>query len=162
MKKAQIQSQIFIYIFGIVVISLILIFGIKAIKDFSKDTEAVSLVSFENDLVSYADSTASEYNSVKKIEIMLPKIFNQVCFTDEFTNESQISTDYPLIKDELKDGTSNNVFVKSKNLQRSIYVARLRVSNDMDNHFLCLNNTEGRILFTLKGKGKYADIRNIS
>lgn len=155
-KKAEIESQIFIYIFALIVISLILVFGIKAINSFRKDTEKISSVNFQVDMKSLIANIASQYGSIEIADISLPKDYRKVCFVDDMTTASETAA-YPLIKDALS--TSDNIFLIKA--QSDIESFKLDTPIQVDNngaHFLCVDNINGKIRFTIEGKARYAEI----
>lgn len=156
-KKAQIQSQIFIYVFALIVVSLILVFGIKAIYSFKKDTEKVSIVNFQTDIKTLVASAAAEYGSVQKAEILLPKEFRQVCFTDSETANIDIST-YPLIYNAVVDKTADNVYLVKEANNVEQFKTQTSILVNYPNHFMCINNTKGKIVFTIKGMSRYAEV----
>ena len=154
-KKAQIQSQIFIYVFALLVISLILFFGIKSLASFKKDTEKVVLVNFVNDLKSRVASITSEYDSVEEVTLDLPKEYTTVCFL----NKDASPTDYAIVNEYI--GTDNNVFILKENLlEKEFNAGKIRVMDGTGS--LCIDNTNGEITFILTGKGKYSEISSSS
>ncbi len=165
-KKAQIQSQIFIYIFAIIVVSLILIIGAKAIFSVKKDTDKISFVNFQTDLKAKAASAASEYGSVQKGEFYLPKDVKQVCFVNPDFGSSKTSLSaananlYPLIQNSLYSNVLDNVYlIKSVNDVEAFKTqTKIVVPNSVNTHFLCINNTNGKVSFTLKGMSKYVEV----
>lgn len=157
-KKSQIQSQIFIYVFAVIVVSLILIFGVKAIFSVKKDTDNIAIVNFQTDLKTIVASVASEYGSIQKAELILPKEFKQVCFTDSLTNSVNIPSGYPLIKNALESGVLDNIHVIKSANDINEFKTQTNLSVNYNNHFFCVNNTQGRIIFTIKGLSRYAEI----
>jgi len=161
MKKAQVQTQAFIYIFAIIVVSLILIVGVRAIFSFKKDTEKISLVNFQTDIKTRIAGVAAEYGSVEKVSILLPKEFKQVCFADKYTPYNFPGyTNYILINDLFNPvtRTSDNIFVLKTPTDFEQFKTSTPIELNPKGGFLCVNNTRGEIAFTLKGKGKYAEI----
>lgn len=158
-KKAQIQSQIFIYVFALLIISLILFFGVKAISKFKGDTDKVALGSFVTDLNSKIRSVTSEYDSIQEVNLDLPKQFKQVCFTDKDTQASEVSI--PIIKNYIQDNSKSNVFIlKEQNiLEQELKTGEINVIGPTTSpNFLCVPNINGKLKFMAKGKGKYAEI----
>ncbi|NOZ80659.1 MAG: hypothetical protein GXP63_03205 [DPANN group archaeon] len=81
-KKGQIIGQIFVYLMGIVIIGMIVLYGYKVILNFQGKTEDVALVTFKTTLQRSLREMAIEYGSVKMQMLTLPSDFNRVCFTD--------------------------------------------------------------------------------
>ena len=157
MKKAQIQSQMFIYVFAIIVISLVLFFGIKSISSFTKDTSKVVLVNFINDMKSRILGITSEYDSISEVTLDLPKDYVAVCFINSklYGRSSEFSpSDYGSILNEYIT-TDNNVFIIKKGnvLEREFDTGKIKVSSPF-----CVSNSNGRIIFKVIGKGRYAEV----
>jgi hypothetical protein len=81
LTKAQ-AEQIFVVIISLIIAALIFIYGFKAIQDFTQRTEDISLTSFQTKLQSSVRTIASDYGSVKILDIGVPSKFNKVCFLD--------------------------------------------------------------------------------
>lgn len=151
MKKAQIQSQIFIYVFALLVISLIMFFGIKSLSSFKKDTEKVILVNFVTELKTKVQSITSEYDSFSEVTLDLPKEYTKVCF-----KEKGATTGINMIDSEYIN-SDNNVFILKKGILDTEFNAG-KIQIPTASKSLCLDNTLGKITFTVKGKGRYAEI----
>ncbi|MBW2977586.1 hypothetical protein KY331_01955 [Candidatus Woesearchaeota archaeon] len=80
-KKAQL-GQVFIYIFAAVLAVSIMLYGYRTIRGFGQRTEQIGLVRFKTDLESEIRTIASDYGSVKKVELPLPSKYTKVCFVD--------------------------------------------------------------------------------
>lgn len=161
-KKSQIQSQIFIYVFALLVISLILFFGIKSLSSFKKDTEKVILVNFVTELKSKISSITSEYDSVSEVSLDLPKDYEAVCFKSSKIYDSTTlfsGTHYDSILNEYIT-TDNNVFIMKKGglLESEFNAGKIQVPSNTP---FCIDNNLGTIKFRVRGKGRYAEISNL-
>ena len=82
MKKAQIASQPFIYIMGIIVMVLILTFGIRAISSLKREAELVQMSTFITDLNKYVETYYNlNVGSSREITLTVPNQVDMVCFT---------------------------------------------------------------------------------
>src|SRR3989338_10330750 len=81
-RKAQIQTEIFVYIIAIVIVGLILIFGYNAVKDFGSKSEQVELLSFKKDMEGTFKTVASSYGEIQIKKLKLPVGFEELCFVN--------------------------------------------------------------------------------
>jgi len=84
MKKAQIQTQVFVYLLSLVIVGLVLLYGYKAITGFKDRQESVSLIEFEGQMENLITSMKSRPDSLKKISVTVPGSFKYVCFGDNY------------------------------------------------------------------------------
>ena len=156
-KKAQAQ-QIFIFIIAIVIASMIFLYGYKAIRDFTKRTEEISLVRFQTELQSAVRTISPDYGSIKKLELSVPSNYEKVCFVNsEYNDNADICTptteDYnPIICDAWQAGTQNVFLVPMANVP--IKVSTLEITNEQG--YLCQPVIHGKIVIRLEGKGNRA------
>jgi hypothetical protein len=81
-KKAQIAGQVFIFILAAALAILILAYGYKAISSFTARTQDIAFINFKTDLQNEARKMASEYGSVKKLDLTMPGNFEMLCLVD--------------------------------------------------------------------------------
>ncbi|MBI4739180.1 hypothetical protein HY772_06510 [Candidatus Woesearchaeota archaeon] len=80
-SKAQIVGQVFIYAISIIMIALILAYGYKAIKDFSKRGEEVALITLKSSMQNAFKGIVSDYGTIKRPDLDIPGKYKKVCFT---------------------------------------------------------------------------------
>jgi len=165
MKKAQL-SQVFIYIFAAVLAVSIMLYGYRMIKGFGQRTEQIGLVRFKTDLESEIRQIASDYGSVKKVELTLPSKYIKVCFIDstityetnpEVINNSEICkiepgnpNFNPLGCDAWRSGTQNIFLVPWADFV--IKTGKIKVDPEGD-YALCIPTINNRITLRLEGLG---------
>ncbi len=123
MKKGQLLSQPFFYIFAIVVIGLILIFGFNYVSKLMNTGCQVEGLSFVNDVQAkvnevYSLSYGSSYEcsivsisgqSKSRCELILPTGVKGFCFVDTTLNYNPQDLIFPEVKDiVVKLGSSAN------------------------------------------------------
>lgn len=156
-KKGQAQ-QIFIFILAIVIASMIFIYGYRAIVDFTTRSGEVALVNFQNEIQSNIKTIASDFGSVKKLQLSLPSDFQKVCFIDfEKPPGRGLCTpgqpDYnPLACDVWEESKTQNVFLVPQ-ADITIKVAQLEIESP---GYLCTDVLNGKIVLRLEGKGQKA------
>lgn len=154
MKKAQVQ-QIFIFVFILIVVSLTIVFGYKYIKQITKGGEEISITMFQQELEKRIKAVSQNYGEVDIVEFELATKHENLCFVDSSYFEEgaeDIQTDYPLIDISVNSGVKDNVFIgkEAKPLEVS--------SLEIENGFLCINNTHGKIKLKIEGLGTKAKI----
>jgi len=91
MKKAQQPGQIFMYILGIIVVSAIIVYGYKAISDFSEKGDEVAFLSFKQQLENTVKSMVSDYGTVKKTSLLVSGKYEKFCVVDFSTYSPGVS-----------------------------------------------------------------------
>jgi hypothetical protein len=109
--KAQ-AGQILIYVLAIIVFSLTLIYGYKAIKYFSDRSTEISYLQLENEIKSEVEKVKGDsMGSVKKKILQIPGSYREVCFFNSVGRGGRsINEGYQLISENL-DVTENNMFL---------------------------------------------------
>jgi len=155
-KKAQIIGQAFIFILAAVLAVLIIAYGYKAISTFVSQADEISFVSFKTDLEKQIRIMASDFGSVKKLELQMPGSYQLLCLVDlEKRSQAQSSNicnpeneDYiPEVCDAWEtSGSVENVFL--------IPIKSFKVSAmEIPNGYLCVRPKANKIILRLEGKG---------
>ena len=160
-NRAQISSQIFVYILAAVVIAVILLVGYKAISTILGFTSQVPIDDFKVDFESNVHKLARSYGSIKKFEITLPDKFDTICFIDSMNEEEEFeisaNIDNVFIEDIVSDNVQKNVFLlKDEIIEESFYVENMDVLRD----YLCIEN-KGLMELWFEGTGKKACVKKI-
>lgn len=152
MNKAQLYSQIFIYVLTIILISFILVYGYNAVQNFKKRAEQVSCLKFKNDLVNSIESISSDFGSIKRKDLQLCASYSKVCFVETFVSPNLPYDIDPIIKDSILSGTGRNVFLVEDIAKESFYSGKISVEPDV----LCIRVVNNKISLKLEGKGNHA------
>jgi hypothetical protein len=103
--KAQVAGQIMMYVLAIIVFSMTLIYGYKAIKYFSDRSTEISYLQLENEITTEVEKVMGDSaGSVKKKVLQIPGNYDEVCFFSSVgrTGTRSISgSSYTLIDDNL-------------------------------------------------------------
>lgn len=160
-KKSQAHTQIMMYIFAMIIVSAVLLYGYQAVKGFMSQTKTVALIQFKNDFAATVE-TSTGYGSVTKKVLDVPAEYTKICFVDREHSSQAEQTDLcdslditayePLICDAWKSSDPANVFFVDKLMKGSFNVNYLRVP---DPGWLCLTPVNGRITLRLEGQGSY-------
>ncbi len=141
---------------AIIILSLILLFGYKSVKDLITKSDQVDYIHFKTKLestikrVDYGDRLIEEFS--------VPKAYKEICFIDlkdtAPSSGSAFNTDYPIIRDSWNSEVKTNVFlVASKDDTESFYVEKIIVNN-AGNNYLCFSATRGKIKASFEGIGR--------
>ena len=152
MKKAQLYSQIFIYILTIFLTAIILVYGYNAVDNFRKRADQLACLKFQNDLKNAIQSIYSDYGSVKKKELQLCGTYTRVCFVESIAQPTIPANADPIIKDSILSKTGKNVFFLEKTTKESFYAGKISVDPDI----LCITASNNNINLRLEGRGDYA------
>lgn len=167
MKKKSQTQQIFIYIVAIILFALILAYGYKAINDFRKRTDEVSLLQMEKDISSTVKRVAPDYGTIVKKELSIPLKYEKVCFVDLVTSNTvplntelcnDIKDDYNYIAcNSWEDKASYNMFCISNGDTLTYDIGRVKIE---DPYYFCIASVNGKITLRLEGKGDHAMLSN--
>ncbi|MEM4263652.1 MAG: hypothetical protein QW666_02030 [Candidatus Woesearchaeota archaeon] len=154
MRKAQMIGQIFIFVLAALIFILILTYGYRAISNFLQRSEQVALIDFKTDLESAVETIKRDYGSVKKIELLVPKRYTEVCFVDPDKSKrpGDLEQERPLMYATWLAG-SENVFLVPKQ-EAPIYLEDIAVEGG----YTCISASHGKISLRLEGTGRKAKI----
>ena len=150
--KAQLYSQIFIYILTIILISFILVYGYNAVQNFKKRAEQVSCLKFKNDLTNAIESISSDFGSIKRKDLQLCAGYSRVCFVESFESPNLPNDVDPIIKDSVLSSAGKNVFLVENIAKESFYAGKISVEPDV----LCIKAINNQVSLRLDGKGNHA------
>ena len=161
MARAQIQTQIFVYILSMIVIGLVLLYGYNAIRGFRERQEQVSLIEVENQLKTTIKALSSDYDSIRKEELLLPSGFNMICFVDNrylgYGNNVPNCVDLKqdsraIVEDAMGAGTANIFLVPDGT--ENYMIGNIEVSQGC----ICIERTGNKAVFRVKGLGNGVEI----
>ena len=127
MKKAQLMSQPFYYIFIVIVIALVLIFGFNLINKLQNTQEKAKFIQFKTDFNQDINNVYLQNpGSRSSFSLLLPEDVKQVCFK------------------------TNNLITKISSSE-SNYFQSFNVDNLVSNNH-CIKIINNRLSFTLENK----------
>jgi len=154
-KKSQVAGQILMYILAIIVFSLTLIYGYKAVKYFSDRGTEISYLQMENDIISEIKKIESDTTgTIKKKTLTIPGNYNHVCFVNSYpTIPTIILPEYPLIRDHVSSAKDKNMFLAPPG-DVSSYVGDIEI----DGGVLCVPVKGGKITIRIESMGNRVKI----
>ena len=171
MKSGQVYSQALIYIFTLVLVSIILIYGYNAISNFRNRAAEVSMLKLRNDISNSIQEMASEYNSEKAKEFQLSDGVKKVCFVETYDGApTNFNGADIILKDSVEtESASNadiakikNVFLMDNTIKDSFNVPiKIDVQdglNSPNDEIICKDNIGGRFSLKMVGKGDGATL----
>ena len=160
-KRAMQAGQIFIYVLAIIVVSLIIAYGYKAINDFGKRSEEVAFISFRTNFDNTVKAMVSDYGTIKRPQLDVPGEYTQVCVVDlaKSSTGSGICTpaspDYDPIVCAGWDAGANNVYLLPDGTD-SFRIDHVKVKRASG--YICYNNTIGKINIQMKSLGDSVEV----
>ncbi|MBD3203086.1 hypothetical protein GF327_02230 [Candidatus Woesearchaeota archaeon] len=168
-KKAQISSQVFIYILAVVILSITMLFGYNMIDRFRKNAEFSTINDFENQIKLSVNELSNEYQSIKREKFILPQKIKYLCIADSnikhnknhiisrlaLYNPNIISSQLKIIlEDSFESNILKNIFLTDSNeIIHSFFINNTQIweidapdcddfSKDSCNiYFRCFENT---------------------
>jgi len=156
-KRGQIPSQVLFYIVALLVISMILLFGYKAIKGMREKEEQIILIQFKTELSNDIKSLSSDYGTIRVKEYELPSEFDEICFVDLGQVDSSEIINHPRIKDSVESGAKQNLFLLKEDNFEAFYIENLELSNYP--YFSCIQSKTGDVKLKIEGKGNAAVVK---
>src|SRR3989344_4448036 len=155
-EKAQLYSQIFVYLTTIIVVSLILVYGYKSIQNFRSKSEEVACLKFRNDLRNSIDGMLNVFDSIKAKDFSTCPRGNKICFVETFNQVTRLPTDPdPIMKDSITDNTGENVFIIEKITRESFYIGNISVSSLDGSDVLCIASAGERLRLKMESLGSH-------
>ena len=155
MNRGQILGQVFILILASVVFIMILIYGYKAISQFSNRSEQIALIDFQNNLANAVKAISLDFGSVKRVDLTVPTRYQQLCVfcTPETPNcnpSAAFEQAHPLLTESWRGG-SQNVFLVPL-ADSPILLDHVEAQDGA----FCTNTIQGKVSLRLEGKGDHA------
>ena len=171
MKRGQLLSQPFFYIFAIIVIGLLLVFGYRAISGTTSFANTVGFVKMIDDIKKNVNEMNRLFpgsstecvllragaSTKNECEIIIPNEIKGLCFID--TNSAITFSEIPYnnVKEEVQvvqaSGDKNLFFATTKQPINPIQIPKLKPIN------FCLDMAKKNPSFILENKGKYVEAR---
>lgn len=154
-KKGQIDSHIFVYILAVLILGAIFFIGYRLIAHSSSAINKGEVIQLKNKLAADINSVGKEFGKFKKVAYVLPAKLNEVCFVDLTKKNDVVSSKlidfYPIIKDDIKSNSGNNLFFFGSADKVSYAIGDFEI-----NHYpylSCFKSQEDKINLGLSGLG---------
>ena len=161
-KKGMIVSKIFIYILSALIIVMIVIFGMRALLSISEKQRTVLLIALEEETKSLIDRVADKIGTVENVKISVHSDVDEVCFidlskADVIMEKTTLPAKYPLIRNIIEEGATDNAFVISGEEVIETYDAG-DVCIDSYPHYSCVKAKNQVLDVLAEGKGDCTSI----
>jgi len=155
-KRGQFGANVLIYLFAIIVIAIIIIFGYALIFGTTENLKKTNIVLFKNKLTSDIKSMSSDFGSSKKVPYTIPESAELCLFNLE--KKSEILSNLPqefnlLIQDSLQSNVDNNAFLIGQDLFESFNIGNIEIN---DPYFKCAKPVSGTLNIIIEGAGSKA------
>jgi hypothetical protein len=167
-NKGQ-TTQIFFFIFAIIVIGLLLLFGVKYIMELGEKVDQIDVVRFKTALEGYAEEISPVYGRWKKLEIDVPTGITKVCFVQHETSDGNpylyhttqglcdsSHQDYNFLMCQAwQDDQTRNVYTNPfDGLDVGIDLGPIETGS-VDEYYLCLDTTAHYVRIKMTGYGDH-------
>ncbi len=159
-KQAQMAGQIFMYILAIIVFSMTLLYGYKAINYFNERSSEISYLQLESDIKNEIEKVQGDTKgTIKKKVLTIPGSYDHVCFVEsypKFPETPPISTGYDLIDAHINPPISaedKNMFLAPPG-DVSFDIGDIKV-DDVGDQEECVNITNGKVTLKLESMGNH-------
>ncbi len=148
-KRAQIQSQVFVYIMILIVVGATILFGYDSIQKLSKQGKKTQIQQFKTQLKNDIEQIAPNYESVKIKSYSIPE-FSSICFgVKNATADCDTPASHSALVQNAIASESANVFLIGNSLDsfniENINLGSCRVR--------CFNVNQGSVRIKISGKG---------
>jgi len=155
LKKSQIAGQILIYVLAIIVFSLTLLYGYKAVKYFTERSTEISYRQLENKISNDIEKVEGDtMGTVKRTTLTIPGNHREVCLFDSVGRgfrEPLTNPKYELISDSLSS-TENNMFLyPSGTINFDVGDIKVILPN-------CINITGSKVTLRLESMGDHVKV----
>ena len=155
-KKSQANSQIFVYVLGVIVILIILFVGYKLMSNILSSGKAANTENFKTEIKEDIEGIGNEYGSEVIQDYDLPRGYEKLCLVD-LENVNLNNIDNLRIRDSVESGVEANVFMEGEKAFDMFYVDGLRLEPP---YITCISAENGKLELEFKGKGDSAQLQS--
>jgi len=158
-NKAQIVGEVLIYILAIVVFSLTILYGYKAVKYFTERSTEISFLELENKAKNDIERVKSDtYGTVKKSTLIIPGKYEKVCFVTSFDTNAYpngMASPYSLINNDVKTAKNKNMFLAPPG-SAGFNIGEIEVDNLQN--WVCIDVQGSKITLRLESMGDHVKV----
>lgn len=157
--KAQVQSQVFVYLLVAIIVGFLLIFSYTSIKSLGEKRIEHELILFQEKIKKDIEVRALHIGSIGEENYNLPSFITRSCFIDLSRRDDILNQgffdEYPLVINSLET-TENNLFLfdEKDNFYNSVYVGDVNLLKDYNcQPFTCFDVTNTVLELLMLGRG---------
>ncbi|HIH42256.1 TPA: hypothetical protein HA246_01290 [Candidatus Woesearchaeota archaeon] len=178
-KKAEVASQIFVYIIALVVVGMVIVFGYKAVKSFASRSDEVALIKFKTEVENTFKQVSSNFNTIKVEDFDIPSGYEEICIVNlnahqsisEFTYE-EFERYNPILYEGVQEKKNlflvNGIYIEPFNVGKVALDIDTQTSANKpdacngdgkenptadDGYLMCIKSKNSKVRMKLKGKG---------
>jgi len=169
-KKAEVTSQMFMYIAAAIIAAVILIIGVNAIMKLTKAQRDASDQLFKDSVTAYFDSVGSlSFGTERTKDFKILSEFKTICFLSRklIASPGSEMTGYNEIDNAIRASSKNNVYLVSSKTtmamevsEMSSFSANLLSANPSLRHY-CYNISNGKITIRIKSMGDSIEVVDV-
>jgi hypothetical protein len=156
LKSGQIAGQVFVYIFIVILVGAIIIFGAKAIQNMSKKSDQAAIIRFKAEISNNINSMLGDTGSSKTLKYNLPSAYEEVCFVDIKNIDPDDISLYPMIVNSIESDVQPNVFLLTKDKVDTVFIENFELSEFP--YFTCVRSKSGMVQIKMEGMGSAVNI----
>lgn len=158
-KRGQLAGNFAVWIFGIIVVALILLLGFKLIGSQKENADATRVEKFKKDIREDINSLATDFGSKNLKEYTVPNGFDYLCLYDKAAinealelnqNHIELNVDNPLLKDMIKSNSAMNAFIMINEEMHTFEAENLKM---VFPYAECIQAEDNTLKYAIKGKG---------
>lgn len=157
MKKKGEMQQVFIYILGVVIMGLLLLFAYRGIKSIMVTSEKADLEKFKTDFTNLIDEM-SAYGRGRVDTIKTPANFGKLCLIDQTNKQGTI--DVELVKQSVAAGSDNTVYLVSAD-GVSVEAFKTDPMQVGGSSSACFDISLGKVKLNMEGKSKFTVVNEV-
>jgi len=156
MKKKGEMQQVFIYILGVVIMGMLLLFAYRGIKSIMVTSEKADLEKFKTDFANTIDEM-SAYGRGRVDTVKTPANFGKLCLIDQSkTGETGVT----LVDSSVSAGSDNTVYLVSAD-GASVEAFKTDPMQVGDGSNTCFDISLGKVKLNMEGKSKFTMVKEV-
>lgn len=158
MKKKGEMQQVFIYILGVVIMGLLLLFAYRGIKSIMVTSEKADLEKFKTDFTNLIDEM-SAYGRGRVDTIKTPANFGKLCLIDQ---SKAGATGVPIVDDSVSAGSDNTVYlVSADGVSVEAFKTDPMQISEAPGASACFDISLGKVKLNMGGKSKFTVVTEV-
>ena len=154
MRRAEIQSNIFLYIAGAILVVLLLIFGFKAIMGLWGKERLATVIGLAANLETAVDAVSEDFGSSRDANLRVPDNVDTVCFVDlnhsDYIAKTHLASSYPEINQSVMAGARENMFLIAQGkVTDSRHIGELCFGRP---YYRCIETPNGILRMLIEGR----------
>ena len=156
MRKAEMNSQVFLFILALIIFSMTLVYGYRAIQYFTDRTTEISYAQLEHEVTQEIERIKGDtFGTVKQRSFSIPGSYEAVCFVTSYGSyPAAISTPYVLVNEHIASGADDKNMFLAPPGDQSFYIGNSEVPGDS----ACIPVKGNKITLRIESRGDHVKV----